>query len=203
MTSNIARVLPLYRMVRSRMRPVAQEAGALHGLHIQDQEAAAAAEPGHDADLAPDPVPYVEPVDYRPTGSVTVPSGLKARAQANIDALRVAHLCAEQNRAATRDEQEVLVQWSGWGALPGMFADDHDVLADERAELRELLDEAMAASAERVGREPDGAGVKIGLGQAGVLADLGAQWQDEDTADETRRVTLRGIGPRWAQRPRV
>ncbi|WP_310266248.1 alanine racemase [Kocuria rhizophila] len=42
-----------------------------------------------------------------------------------------------------------------------------------------------------------------GTDLAGVLADLGAQWQDEDTADETRRVTLRGIGPRWAQCPRM
>ncbi|MDN3226586.1 tRNA (adenosine(37)-N6)-threonylcarbamoyltransferase complex ATPase subunit type 1 TsaE [Kocuria rhizophila] len=42
-----------------------------------------------------------------------------------------------------------------------------------------------------------------GTDLAGVLADLGAQWQDEDTADETRRVTLRGIGPRWARCPRM
>ena len=42
-----------------------------------------------------------------------------------------------------------------------------------------------------------------GTDLSGVLADLGAQWQDEDTADETRRVTLRGIGPRWAQCPRM
>ena len=39
-------------------------------------------------------------------------------------------------------------------------------------ELRVLLDEAMAASADRVGREPNSTGVRIGLGQAGVLADL-------------------------------
>ncbi|MGN0100172.1 MAG: SNF2-related protein [Dietzia sp.] len=45
-------------------------------------------------------------------------------------------------------------------------------------ELRELLDEAMAASAERVGREPNATGVKIGLGQAGVLADLAALADD-------------------------
>src|ERR1044072_7877390 len=32
MTSNIARVRMLYRLVRSRTRPVAQEAGALHGI---------------------------------------------------------------------------------------------------------------------------------------------------------------------------
>ncbi|MFS4490944.1 SNF2-related protein [Dietzia kunjamensis] len=39
-------------------------------------------------------------------------------------------------------------------------------------ELRVLLDEAMAASADRVGKEPNSTGVRIGLGQAGLLADL-------------------------------
>ncbi|NMD58313.1 helicase-related protein [Tsukamurella columbiensis] len=145
--------LPLQEWATTRVEPALRPDGSLvyvaanHAVEGLDDDTAAPApaEPAtgadNDAEIAADPVPYVEPVDYRPTGSVTVPSGLKARAQANIDALRVAHLCAEQNRAATPDEQEVLVQWSGWGALPGMFADDHDVLADERAGLRELLDE--------------------------------------------------------------
>lgn len=39
-------------------------------------------------------------------------------------------------------------------------------------ELRELLEEAMAATADRVGSKPDPTGVRIGLGQAGLLADL-------------------------------
>ena len=39
-------------------------------------------------------------------------------------------------------------------------------------ELRVLLEEAIAASADRVGTEPDKTGVRIGLGQAGLLADL-------------------------------
>jgi SNF2 family DNA or RNA helicase len=39
-------------------------------------------------------------------------------------------------------------------------------------ELRELLDEAIAASADRVGEEPDSTGVRIGLRQAGLLSDL-------------------------------
>ena len=39
-------------------------------------------------------------------------------------------------------------------------------------ELKILLEEAIAASADRAGEEPDGTGIKIGLGQAGLLADL-------------------------------
>ncbi|MCT1886838.1 DEAD/DEAH box helicase [Dietzia cinnamea] len=57
-------------------------------------------------------------------------------------------------------------------------------------ELRELLDEAMAASAERVGREPDGAGVKIGLGQAGVLADLAELADDLEPPSGRARALL-------------
>lgn len=41
MTSNIARVRMLYRLVRSRTRPVAQEAGALHGIEPLGEEAGA------------------------------------------------------------------------------------------------------------------------------------------------------------------
>ncbi|WP_423447948.1 alanine racemase [Kocuria sp. KSNUG] len=60
---------------------------------------------------------------------------------------------------------------------------------------RLVVDIERARGAEAVPEQPD-------TDLAGVLADLGAQWQDEDTADEARRVTLRGIGPRWARCPR-
>ncbi len=53
-------------------------------------------------------------------------------------------------------------------------------------ELRVLLEEAMAASAERAGREPDGTDMRIGLGQAGLLADL-AELAD-DLAPPTGRA---------------
>ncbi|WP_295653523.1 DEAD/DEAH box helicase [uncultured Dietzia sp.] len=53
-------------------------------------------------------------------------------------------------------------------------------------ELRVLLEEAIAASADRAGREPDGTGLRIGLGQAGLLADL-AELAD-DLAPPTGRA---------------
>ena len=36
---------------------------------------------------------------------------------------------------------------------------------------------------------------------AGVLADLGEQWEDGGAGSEPRRVTVRGVGPRWSEPP--
>nr|WP_226905950.1 tRNA (adenosine(37)-N6)-threonylcarbamoyltransferase complex ATPase subunit type 1 TsaE [Kocuria rhizophila] len=38
---------------------------------------------------------------------------------------------------------------------------------------------------------------------AGVLAQLGAQWEEDASAGEVRQITLRGVGPRWTEPPRV
>lgn len=56
------------------------------------------------------------------------------------------------------------------------FVTDDGVLVpvdpERFGELRTLLEEALAHSAERVGKKPDAGDIKIGLGQAGVFADL-------------------------------
>ena len=56
-------------------------------------------------------------------------------------------------------------------------------------ELRVLLEEAMAASADRAGRQPDGTGMRLGLGQAGLLADL-AELADDLAPPTGRAKTL-------------
>lgn len=56
-------------------------------------------------------------------------------------------------------------------------------------ELKVLLEEAIAASADRAGKEPDGTGIKIGLGQAGLLADL-AELADDLEPPTGRAKTL-------------
>lgn len=56
------------------------------------------------------------------------------------------------------------------------FVTDDGVLVavdlERFGELRTLLEEALAASADRVGKNPDTGDIRIGLGQAGVFADL-------------------------------
>ena len=86
-----------------------------------------------DDDLRPDPV------DYHPGSEITVPSGKKARVQANLAAIRTLHVLEADDRYATSEEQDVLAQWSGWGAVPEIFDPRRDDYADERAQLEALL----------------------------------------------------------------
>ncbi|MCX5042489.1 helicase [Aldersonia sp. NBC_00410] len=90
-----------------------------------------------------------EPVDFRPVDSVLPPSGEKARARANIAAVRMLNRLEVEDRYATEDEQEILTRWSGWGAAAGIFDLRKSEWAAERDELRGLLDEARWAQAQR------------------------------------------------------
>ncbi|ETT23464.1 SNF2-related protein [Rhodococcus rhodochrous ATCC 21198] len=94
--------------------------------------------------------PTVEARDFTLGTEVLVPTGAKARARANIAALRLVRRLDEQQRPATADEQAVLAQWSGWGAIPEVFDNRAKMLAqwgDEHAELLDLLGEKGFAQA--------------------------------------------------------
>ena len=56
-----------------------------------------------------------------PGTEIRVPSGAKARVQANIAALKLLTALQEAGRPASRDEQLSLAAWSGWGAVPEVF----------------------------------------------------------------------------------
>ena len=79
---------------------------------------------------------------------IRVPSGAKSRVQANIAAIRVLHLLDAEHRAATVAEQEMLARWSGWGAVPQVFDNNHDEFADVRTDLRRLLSDREYRQAE-------------------------------------------------------
>src|SRR5689334_5026434 len=51
-------------------------------------------------------------------------SGPRARAAANVTALRALRTLQREGRAATQDELADLARWSGWGALPAVFDTD-------------------------------------------------------------------------------
>ncbi|WP_313362421.1 helicase-related protein [Kocuria sp.] len=55
-----------------------------------------------------------------------MPSGKKARAQANLDAIEVIRTLERESRYATADEQAVLARYSSWGAVPEIFEDRED-----------------------------------------------------------------------------
>ncbi|MEU5163392.1 DUF6884 domain-containing protein [Streptomyces sp. NPDC020875] len=64
------------------------------------------------------------PVVFRPVSQDDLaPAGERAKAAANLEAVRVLKLVREEQRAATAAEQQVMARWSGWGAVPEVLAD--------------------------------------------------------------------------------
>jgi hypothetical protein len=80
---------------------------------------------------------------------VLVPSGAKARAQANIAAIELLEQLRHAGRPATVAERRVLAAWSGWGAVPEAFDLRNERFAAEREQLRALLSREQYQRAER------------------------------------------------------
>ncbi|WP_232784741.1 helicase-related protein [Mycobacteroides chelonae] len=78
-------------------------------------------------------------VDFRPPLTPLVPSGAKARAEANIAVIELLGRLRNAERAATTGEQELLATWSGWGAVPEVFDSRNEAFAGQRERLQELL----------------------------------------------------------------
>ena len=79
-----------------------------------------------------------------PSTHTLVPSGAKARAEANIQAIRVLNHIKNIGDAAspayaTASEQEVLARYSGWGACQEIFEEQNDNFTELRGELKSLL----------------------------------------------------------------
>ncbi|MFJ3183910.1 hypothetical protein ACIPJN_36745 [Streptomyces sp. NPDC086796] len=138
------------------------------------------------------------PLVFRPASQDDLaPAGERAKAAANLDAIRVLKQVREEKRAATATEQQVLARWSGWGSVPEIFAarprEDEPVFgpggereggyaaaaarwesfADVRDPLRVLLDddEWRAAAASTLSAHYTPPEITSALWQA--LADLG------------------------------
>ncbi|MFI8365233.1 hypothetical protein ACIGD1_34415 [Streptomyces sp. NPDC085612] len=125
------------------------------------------------------------------------PEGKRAKAHANLAAVRTLKQVQAEERPATAEEQQILARWSGWGSVPDVFAarpqqDDPvfgpggereggyaaaaarwEALADVREPLRELLDDAewRAAAASTLSAHYTPPEVTAALWQ--TLADLG------------------------------
>lgn len=78
-----------------------------------------------------------------------VPSGIRARISANLDAIRTLHRIEEHGKSATAEEQQILSRWSSWGAASQLFDDSRQDLRDEAAELRSLIGEQAWLAAQR------------------------------------------------------
>ena len=65
--------------------------------------------------------------------------GPKQRCSWNLDALRLLKELEESGRGATKDEQQVLSRYVGWGGLSQVFDEEHMEWTRERQEMKELL----------------------------------------------------------------
>lgn len=78
-----------------------------------------------------------------------MPSGQRARVDANLAALRLLRMLQEHDRPATASELPVLAAWSSWGAVPAVFDESKPEWAPVRSQLRELLTEVDYDAARR------------------------------------------------------
>ena len=77
------------------------------------------------------------------------PSGARSRARANLEAIRLLQLLAEQERDATDTECAQLARWSGWGAVAELFDEQRQEWQHDREQLRALVGEDGYAQARR------------------------------------------------------
>jgi N12 class adenine-specific DNA methylase/predicted kinase len=90
--------------------------------------------------------------DYRITDEDKLgEGGPRAKAKANVEAIRLMKQIVAENRPATPDEQKVLVKYTGWGALTQAVFADKPEYADVQQELKELLTPAEFADARASG----------------------------------------------------
>lgn len=81
---------------------------------------------------------------FTPPLDILVPQSARARAEANISAIRVLGDLTPPDGAplfATAGQQEILARYSGWGACPEIFDENNEAFLNLRTELHELLDE--------------------------------------------------------------
>jgi N12 class adenine-specific DNA methylase len=85
--------------------------------------------------------------DWKHPGTITVPSGKRSRARANMTAIEIVQRLNDEDRPATTLEQEQLAQWSGWGAVPEIFDARQADWDNDRERLYGLLDDSGRESA--------------------------------------------------------
>ncbi|PJE97141.1 hypothetical protein CUT44_14260 [Streptomyces carminius] len=98
------------------------------------RDAAAAGGPGQPGGAAEsgsggaggDPQGAGEPVARFRPDPADLPRGPLARAEANLEAIKVLRTLESDRRGATTEEKRILARWSGWGSVPTVFLDEPD-----------------------------------------------------------------------------
>ncbi len=89
-------------------------------------------EPPHDA-----PIPTVE--NFRIMDEDLGMGGAKVKFRRNMDAITTLKTIESEGRQATKEEQEILSRYVGWGGLPDAFDDSKSSWASEYQELKAAL----------------------------------------------------------------
>ncbi|GAB3084524.1 hypothetical protein [Corynebacterium aquatimens] len=74
-------------------------------------------------------------LSFSPPAESLAPQGAKARAHANIEAIKLLATLDEENRWPTAEEQTTLATYSGWGAADQVFRSNNDQWAREYDDL--------------------------------------------------------------------
>ena len=98
----------------------------------------------HIPDGKPDRPPTL---DYRITDDALGHGGPKAKFRMNLEAIRTLARIEKENRRASRQEQEILSRYVGWGGIPQAFDPNNSAWASEYAELKAALTETEYESA--------------------------------------------------------
>lgn len=64
---------------------------------------------------------------------------LKIKYQENVDAIKLLQRIEQENRLATKDEQEILAKYNGWGGLAKVFDINSQEWQEQYKEVKELL----------------------------------------------------------------
>lgn len=84
---------------------------------------------------------FIPTEDYfYPEGWKQFQGGDKSRYQRNVEAIKTLKRLERERRGATKEEQEVLAGYVGWGGLPNAFSSKNPLWKKEYKELKELLD---------------------------------------------------------------
>lgn len=91
-------------------------------------------------DLHPE-VPAEERNNFKITNDNLGVATAKEKFRNNVEAIKVLKKCEEENRYATKEEQQILSNYVGWGGLKSAFQSDNSSWSEEYEELKNLLTE--------------------------------------------------------------
>lgn len=93
------------------------------------------------------PISTQEKINYHINNNLLGEGTPKEKVRRNIDAIKLLKRLEDENRLASKEEQEVLAQYIGWGGLPDVFDENKTNWSEEYHELKELLTDEEYKSA--------------------------------------------------------